>query len=104
MRGEGRHEITVDERSRGRDSPPSKLTIQVQGARSGCFAWLLPAGDVAHVGRAVGDALVAVDAGLLAGEQEALMRDGRPRRLLGDVHRLRAVTVAALKRARGAGV
>ena len=35
---------------------------------------LLPARHVAHVGQMVGDALVAVDAGLLAGEQEALVR------------------------------
>src|ERR1700761_4503722 len=57
----------------------------------------LPAGDPAHVGEMMGDALVAVDAGLLAREQEALMRDRGARRLLCDVHRLRGVAVAALE-------
>ena len=37
-------------------------------------AALLPARDAAHVRQLVRDALVAIDAGLLAGEQEALMR------------------------------
>ena len=59
---------------------------------------LLPARNVAHVGQVVGDALVAVDAGLLAGEQEALMGDRGARRLPGDVHRFRAVAVAAFQR------
>jgi hypothetical protein len=45
----------------------------------------------------MGDALVAIDAGLLAGEEEALMRHGGARRLLGDVHRIRAVAIAAFQ-------
>ena len=40
----------------------------------------------AHVRELVSDAFVAVDAGLFRGEQEALVRDGGARRLLGDVH------------------
>jgi len=47
---------------------------------------------------ASGDAPPAVDAGLLAGEEEALMRRRAARRLLGDVHRSRAVAVAAFQR------
>src|SRR3954451_20110473 len=59
---------------------------------------LLPAGNAAHVGQMVGDALVAVDAGLFLGEQEALVRDRGPRRLLGDVHGIGPVAVAAFQR------
>src|SRR5437763_14615146 len=59
---------------------------------------LLPAGNAAHVGQVVGDALVAVDAGLLSREQEALVRHRGPRRLLGDVHGIGAVAVAAFQR------
>ena len=59
---------------------------------------LLPAGDAAHIGQMVRNALVAIDAGLFAGEQEALMRDRCARRLLGDIHRLGAVAVAAFQR------
>src|SRR6516225_1697638 len=46
----------------------------------------------------MGDALVAVDAGLLAGEEVALMRVRGARRLLRDVHGFRAVAVAAFQR------
>src|SRR6185436_6741173 len=46
----------------------------------------------------VGNALVAIDTGPLAGEQEALMRLNRARALPRRVHRLGAVAVAALKR------
>src|SRR6185369_12073874 len=73
------------------------LTIETAGASRAGACQLLPAGHAAHVGQLVGDALVAVDAGLLAREQEALVGDGGARRLLGDVHRLRAVAVAALQ-------
>src|SRR3569833_3244580 len=55
---------------------------------------LLPTQNTAHVGQMVRDSLVAVDAGLFAGEQESLMCDRGAGRLLGDVHRLRAVAVA----------
>src|SRR4051794_8448428 len=58
---------------------------------------LLPAGNAAHVGQMVGDTLVAVDAGLLAREQEALVRHRGPRRLLGDVHGIGAMAVAAFQ-------
>src|SRR5262245_20028416 len=74
------------------------LTIETAGASGASGCQLLPAGHAAHVGQLVGDALVAVDAGLLAREQEALVGDGSARRLLGDVHRLRAVAVAAFQR------
>src|SRR5262245_43903484 len=73
------------------------LTIETAGASRAGACQLLPAGNAAHVGQLVGDALVAVDAGLLAREQEALVGDGGARRLLGDVHRIRAVTVAAFQ-------
>ena len=46
----------------------------------------------------VGDALVAVDAGALAGEQEALVDVLRARVLPGQVHRLVGVAVPALQR------
>src|SRR3954454_3070073 len=52
---------------------------------------LLPAGNAAHVGQMVGDTLVAVDAGLLAREQEAPVRHRGPRRLLCDVHGIGAM-------------
>src|SRR3954464_8659554 len=61
----------------------------------------LPARNAPHVRQMMGDALVAVDAGLLAREQEALVHHRGARRLLGDVHRLRAVAVAALQRVVG---
>src|SRR5690242_10014458 len=51
-----------------------------------------------HVGQAVGDALMAIDAGTLAAEQEALVDLCGPRVLPGDVHRLGAVAVAAFER------
>src|SRR6185369_6206900 len=47
------------------------LTIETAGASRTGGCQLLPAGHAAHVGQLVGDALVAVDAGLLAREQEA---------------------------------
>src|ERR1700751_1187028 len=46
----------------------------------------------------MGNAFVAVDAVFLAGKEEALVRLCGARRLLGDVHRLRAVTIAAFQR------
>src|SRR5258705_1617067 len=84
-----------DGRTKSAATRRPKLTIQ---AVSASFRRLLPAGNAAHVGQMVGDSLVAVDAGLLAGEQEALVRGRRARRLLGDVHRLRAMAVAAFQR------
>src|SRR4051794_4837044 len=80
---------------------PRKLTIRAASAsaRGRVVRWRsLPARNAAHIRQMVGDALVAVDAGLLAREQEALVRRRGARRLLGDVHRLCAVTVAALQR------
>src|SRR5262245_2011553 len=61
-------------------------------------ASLLPPRHAAHVGQPVRDALVAVDARLLAGEQVALVRLAGARRLLGQVHGLGAVAVAAFQR------
>src|SRR6478609_4039835 len=58
---------------------------------------LLPAWNAAHVRQLVGDALVAVDAGLFLGEQEALVGDRGARRLLGDVHGIGAVAIAAFQ-------
>ena len=46
----------------------------------------------------MGDALVAVDAGLLAAHQERLMRAGRARALPGEVHVAEIVAVAAFQR------
>src|SRR4051812_2232317 len=65
------------------------------------FMGLLPSWNARHVGQAMRDALVAVDAGSLAGEQEALVRRGRARVLLRQVHRLRAVAIAAFQRVVG---
>src|SRR6516162_1996964 len=59
---------------------------------------LLPAGNATHVGQAVRDALVAIDARLLTRKQEALVGDRGARRLLGDVHGLRTVAIAAFQR------
>src|SRR6185312_7453750 len=61
------------------------------------FTPSLPAGDAVHVGQMMRDALVAIDAGLLAREEEALVSHGGARRLLGDVHGVRAVAVAAFQ-------
>jgi hypothetical protein len=95
MRGKGGHEVSVkDERDRDSSSQTNHSYGQRKPGNRRCQ--LLPAGDAAHVGQMVGDALVAVDAGLLADEQEA--RDGSAGRLLCDVHRLRAVAVAAFQR------
>lgn len=55
-------------------------------------------GNPAHIRKMVRDTLMAVDAGLFAGEQKALVRNRRARRLLGDVHRRRAITAAAFQR------
>ena len=52
-------------------------------------------------GKLVGDALVAVDAGALAGEEEALVGLDGALALAGDVHRLGRVAVAALERVVG---
>src|SRR5215207_8304622 len=65
------------------------------------FMGLLPSWNARHVGQAVRDALVAIDAGSLAREEEALMRRGRAQVLLRQVHRLRAVAVAAFQRVIG---
>ncbi len=62
------------------------------------MATLLPAGNAARVGQLMGDALVAVDAGLFLGEQEALVRHRGPGRPLGDIHGIGAVAVAAFQR------
>src|SRR5260370_16975046 len=47
---------------------------------------LLPARNAAHIGQMVRNALVAIDAGLFAREQEALVRAAGAWRLLGAVH------------------
>ena len=62
---------------------------------------LLPPRNTAHIGQMVRNALVAIDAGLFAGEKEALVCHRSARRLLGDVHRRGAVTVAAFQRVIG---
>src|SRR6478735_10217932 len=74
------------------------LTIASAGARQAGACRLLPARYAAHIRQLVGNALVAVDAGLLTREQEALVGDGGAGRLFGGVHRLRAVAVAAFQR------
>ena len=58
---------------------------------------LLPPRHALHVGQLVRDAVVAVDAGLLGREQEALMRNPGARRLLGDIHRVGRVAIAAFE-------
>ena len=60
--------------------------------------WLLPPRDVAHVGQMVSNAFVAIDAGLLTRKQKALVRLNCARTLARDIHRLRAVAVAAFQR------
>ena len=78
MRGEDGHAgLGGDGVRAGRDLLTRKLTIRRRRRKPRGAAALLPAGDAAHVGQLVGDALVAIDAGLLAGEQEALVRDRR---------------------------
>src|SRR3954451_3089546 len=57
----------------------------------------LPPRNPAHIGQMMRNALVAIDAGLLAAKQKALVCERGAWRLLGDIHRLRAVTVAALQ-------
>src|SRR5690606_12224749 len=54
-----------------------------------------------HVRQAMGDALVAVDAGLLARTQPQLVDLGGPRALAGQVHGIEVVAVAALQRVVG---
>src|SRR5215831_9097827 len=49
----------------------------------------------------VGDALVAIDAGLLTRKQEPLVRLDRARALPRGIHRLRAVAVATFERVIG---
>ena len=49
----------------------------------------------------VSNAFVAIDAGLLTRKQEALVRLNCPRTLACDIHRLRAVAVAAFQRVIG---
>ena len=58
----------------------------------------MPARHVPHVGQSMRDPFVAINARFLPCEQETLMRLRGTRRLLGDVHRCGAVTVAALER------
>jgi hypothetical protein len=59
---------------------------------------LLPAGYASHVGQLMSDALVAIDAGFLCCEQETLVSRFSAWALAGDVHRIRAVAVAAFER------
>src|SRR6187549_4174543 len=59
---------------------------------------LLPPRHVAHVRQLVRDSLVTIDTGLLSGKEEALVRVDGTRALPRDVHRLRAVAIAALQR------
>src|SRR6185437_13258007 len=57
----------------------------------------LPSRNTAHVGQVVRDALVAIDAGLLTGEQETLVRLDRARTLPRGVHRVGAMAISALQ-------
>src|SRR5690606_105383 len=86
--------------------PISSLTLHAP-AHATVMRWIAPRwGDSAlrharHVRQAMGDALVAVDAGLLAGPQPQLVDLGRARALPGQVHRIEVVAVAALQRVVG---
>src|SRR5690242_3596628 len=62
---------------------------------------LIPAGNIAHVGKMMCDALVTIDTGLLTSKQKTLVRLDGPRTLSRGIHRLRAVAVAALERVVG---
>src|SRR5690606_40595863 len=66
-----------------------------------CSANPLPAGYVAHVGQAVGDALVAIDAGRIAASQRGGVEACRPRTLAGEVHGVVVVAVTAFQRVVG---
>src|SRR5690606_31262031 len=66
-----------------------------------CSANPLPAGYVAHVGQAVGDALVAIDAGRIAASQRGGVETCRPRTLAGEVHGVVVVAVTAFQRVVG---
>ena len=50
-----------------------------------------------HLGKVMCYSLVAVDTGLLAADEKALMRFGRPRTLAGEVHRLFGMAIAAFQ-------
>ena len=67
---------TFDKRGPDGDRGFTELTL----------ASLLPAWNTAHIRQMMRDTLMAVDAGLFAGEQKALVRNRSARRLLGDVH------------------
>jgi len=66
-------------------------------SRIACVRALLPSRYVAHVGKVMRDALVAIDAGLFTRKKETLMSIHRAGTLTRDIHRLRAVAVAAFK-------
>src|SRR5918993_3995605 len=82
---------------------PESAALTIRAMMSGIWTImsLLPSWDARHVGKFVGDTLVAVDAGFLAGEQEALVRGCGARVLLHEVHGFRAVAVAAFERVVG---
>ena len=56
---------------------------------------------IGALGQPMRNPLVAVDAGFLAGEQEALMRGRGALALPRDVHRVRTVAIAAFERVVG---
>lgn len=56
---------------------------------------------IGALGQSMGNSLVAVDAGFLTGEQEALMRGRGALALLRDVHRFCAVAIATFERVVG---
>lgn len=63
------------------------------------FGRNVPAGiDAGHVRKLVGDPLVAIDAGLLAADQESRMDVGGALRLLREIHRDRGMAIPALER------
>src|SRR5262249_18613183 len=80
-----------------RHAPTAALPDTNRGREAIAGSISLPARNAAHVRQMVGDTLVAVDAGLLTAEKKALVGDGGTRRLLGDVHGLRGVAVAAFQ-------
>ena len=57
--------------------------------------------DTSHVWQLVSDALVAINAGALAGNKKARMDFGGTPRLLGEIHSNRRVTIPAFKRVIG---
>jgi hypothetical protein len=58
----------------------------------------LPPRNIAHVGQMMRDALVAIDARLLARKKEPLMGLNRTGALARNVHRLGAMAIATFKR------